>query len=425
MERVLRDVWVISGRAGDEPFVGDIAVANGRITHIDRSTRRPVRPTRAVLPGLANAHLHPTPALLRTALASITIDDNDRSPLVGRLYEALRADREALQLGARLALAETMSSGATCGCLHEYLAPEVAARQAAELGFPCVVAVHPGEPGWREVLARVRDTGAEVMLAGLNENDPANTDEALRELAAWAGELGVRVHAHVSETRERHEHMRARTGRTPVAHYREMGLLEHLYAVHCTAVEDEDVELLAAHDVPVVVTPSSEALLGDGIAPLAALREAGVRVGLGTDGAAWAGGEDVLRELTAAALLSRAVGGPGALRGGEVIELATLGGARVLGCESERGSVEVGKRADLVVLDLERPGLRPVLEGPLSTVREVIAFAATGADVIETMIGGTAVHRRGGTPLVEVDAVQDAAERVWRRAGGDRARTWL
>ncbi|MGW1676092.1 hypothetical protein [Saccharopolyspora sp. NPDC002376] len=141
---------------------------------------------------------------MRTAFASITIDDNDRSPLIERLYEVLCGDREALEIGARLTLAETMGSGTTFGCLHEYLDPEIAALQAAELGLPCVVAVLPGEPGWRETLARVRDTGAEMMLSGLNENDPHNTDEALGELATWAGELGVRVHSHVSETRERH-----------------------------------------------------------------------------------------------------------------------------------------------------------------------------------------------------------------------------
>lgn len=96
-----------------------------------------------------------------------------------------------------------------------------------------------------------------------------------------------------------------------------------------------------------------------------------------------------------------------------------------MSCEADRGGLQVGKRADLAVHDLDRPGLRPVLDGRLSTVRDVVAFAATSADVIETIIGGEVAHRRGGDPMVGVDAVQQVADRVWRSAGGDCTRSWL
>lgn len=427
MARVWRNVWVVTGNAGQAPFLGTVAFEEDRITFVapGDAARGGVdwQGRRAVLPGLVNAHLHPTPGLLRAAFTPITIDQHAPSPVVRRLYAALGTDRPARVAGARLSVDETMRAGVTSACLHEYIDPVVAAEQSVELGLPATVTVLPGQPGWRDTVAAVRDTGARVMFCGPNEDDALCTEPFLRELAAWAAELDVRVHAHVSETHQRHATMLERTGRTPVDYYRSLGLLEHLFAVHCTHVSEHDIALLAEHDVPVVVTPRSEGFLGDGIGPIAALRAAGVRVALGSDGGPWAGSDDLLAEAAATALVTRAAGGPDALSGIDVLGMATFEGARVLGVDNESGSLQVGKRADLAVLDLDRPGLSPVLDGPLSTVADVLVMAATAGDVAETWVAGRCVTTRG-RQRVDTATTRAAADRIWRAAGAHRARDW-
>ncbi|WP_030227005.1 amidohydrolase family protein [Actinoalloteichus caeruleus] len=451
VDRIYHGALVVTGPRDAHPFVGDVGIDGDTIAFVRPTTGAVVGGGSApdtwppashpaaehvdatghvLLPGLVNGHLHPTPALLRTALAATTIDHQDGHPLADGLYAALTADRETLRLSAKLAITEAISSGTTALCLHEYLDPVVAAEVAADLGIPATVALHP-EPGgtaWRDTLRQVQDTGCSAMLAGVNENDPDHTPEYLRELVTHAADLGIRVHTHVSETTLRHETTRARTGRSPIRYYQALGLLDHLYAVHCTAVEPADIDLLADHRVPVVLTPSSEALLGDGTPPLPALLAAGARLALGTDGSAWAGSEDLLAELRATALLTRARWGPEAVDGAQLIELATLGGADVLDTPDTRGAIEPGRRADLVLLDARRPGLRPLAtNGPLSTARDVLAFAATGADVVETTIGGRVRYRRDGPGLLtgdELAELDERARRVWRDSGAATATSW-
>jgi 5-methylthioadenosine/S-adenosylhomocysteine deaminase len=439
-DTLLRNATIVPGPASATPFVGDLAIDDGRIALVRPASDAAARlaavevidaTDHIVLPGFVNAHLHAVPSLMRTAFAAIRIDDHGASPLVAALYEQLLGDPEAVELGARLCLAEALMAGATSVGVMEYLDPAVAARVAAELGLRGAMSVYPDpeDPSWVETLEFVAELGFTPMLLGPNEDDPAFTEPFLHELRRLAEHHGVRVHMHVSETARRHAAVVERYGVSPVEQLERLGLLPHLYAVHCTVLSDRDVELLAAHDVPVVITPVSESLLSDGVTPLAQLREAGVTVALATDGGPWAGGEDMLGEMKATALLNRAHDRPAALTGADAIEMATVNGARVLGEGARRGTLEVGKDADLVVLDARRAHLQPLLhDGVLANVRDVVAFAAGAADVARVIVGGRTVHLRGEAEALspsQVAAIRAAGERVWRRAGGPQATAWL
>jgi 5-methylthioadenosine/S-adenosylhomocysteine deaminase len=182
-------------------------------------------------------------------------------------------------------------------------------------------------------------------------------------------------------------------GETGIRVLARQGLLDsRVVAAHCVSVDDEEIALLAEHDVAVVHCPRSNALLGCGIAPLEELRQAGIRVGLGTDSPASAPSFDVFEEMRAALFLARARARTApALRLGEALELATLGGARALGLAADIGSLTPGKRADLAVVSFARSSFLP-LEDPVAAV----VLGGTPESILRTIVDGVTRHERGG-----------------------------
>ena len=168
-----------------------------------------------------------------------------------------------------------------------------------------------------------------------------------------------------------------------------------------------EIALLARHDVPVVHCPRSNAVLGCGIAPLADLRAAGLRIGLGTDSPASTPSFDPWEELRAAVYASRArERRPDALEAGDALRLATLGAARALGLETELGSLTPGKRADLTVVSLAGSPYDPVEDPSVAAV-----FGGSPAGVLETIVDGQTRYRQGETEWQEVRSTASAARR--------------
>jgi len=182
--------------------------------------------------------------------------------------------------------------------------------------------------------------------------------------------------------------MVARHGRTPVRHLANLGLLDaRLVAAHCVWVDGEEIGLLAASRAGVVHNPRSNLKLASGIAPVPDMLRAGVNVGLGTDGAASNNELDLLAELQFAALIHKGVRlDPLAVPAIEALEMATIGGARALGLDEKIGSLEVGKRADVVIIDLDEDSLVPLYD-PVSH----LAYAIEAADVRTVIVDGRLV----------------------------------
>jgi 5-methylthioadenosine/S-adenosylhomocysteine deaminase len=193
---------------------------------------------------------------------------------------------------------------------------------------------------------------------------------------------------HLSETRWEVEKLIEEKGRSPVAYLADLGVLsERTVAAHCVHVSPEDVDILVEFEVGVAHNPVSNLKLASGVAPVPAMAEAGVKLGFGTDGAASNNTLDLLRDVQLAALLHKGVAGdPTALPARTMVEMATIGGARVLGLDAEIGTLAEGKQADLLCIALDNPHAIPAFD-PWSH----LIFAARAADVRHVLIGGRLV----------------------------------
>jgi len=209
--------------------------------------------------------------------------------------------------------------------------------------------------------------------------------ELLEAVAGLSDQHHALVHTHASESREEIAIVQQQTGaRTNIEYLARVRLASpHLCAAHCVWVDDRDQQLLADHDVKVMHCPGSNLKLGSGIAPVTEMRARGITVSLGADGAACNNRLDMFEEMRLAAVLQAMRNEPGSLPARDVVWMATRAGASTLGLEDEIGSLEVGKRADVIVIDRDRPHLAPGPD-PYST----LVYAVRGSDVRTTVVDG-------------------------------------
>jgi 5-methylthioadenosine/S-adenosylhomocysteine deaminase len=347
-----------------------------------------------LVPGLVNAHTHAAMALMR-GLA-------DDLPLMRWLEEhiwpaeAKLVSADFVRDGTLLACAEMLRGGITC-FNDMYFFPEAALEAALAAGmrsvhgiivieFPSPYAADPAD--YLRKGLELRDRMREESLAGfcLAPHAPYTTsDETLKKVATLAAELDLPVHIHLHETEHEIERSAAEHGVRPLERLRRLGLVApNLIAVHAVHLQPTEIELLARHGCSVAHCPSSNLKLASGFAPVASLLAAKINVALGTDGAASNNRLDMLEEMRTAALLAKAVArDAAALPAHAALRAATLGGAQALGLASRIGSIEPGKRADLVAVDLGATELSPCYD-PVSQ----LVYAAGREHVTHVWVDG-------------------------------------
>src|SRR5262249_4577982 len=242
--------------------------------------------------------------------------------------------------------------------------------------------------------------------------------ELLEEVAELSTDQHAIVHTHASESRGEIAIVQAMTGaRSNVEYLSQVRLASpQLCAAHCVWVDDRDQQLLAEHDGKVMHCPGSNLKLGSGLAPVREMRARGIRVSLGADGAACNNRLDMFEEMRLAAVLQAMRKKPGVLSARDVLWMATRAGAKTLGLDRDIGSIEVGKKADVIVVDRDRPHLAPGPD-PYST----LVYAARGTDVRTTVVDGEVLVDE--LEPVRVDragvsaAARDAARDLFTRAG--------
>jgi 5-methylthioadenosine/S-adenosylhomocysteine deaminase len=235
--------------------------------------------------------------------------------------------------------------------------------------------------------------------------------DLLEAAAAMAAEHQLLVHTHASESRDEVALVRERTGSGNIEYLVDVRLAgPRLCAAHCVWVDEGELSLLAEHDVKVLHCPGSNLKLGSGIAPVAEMRRRGITVSLGADGAACNNRLDMFDEMRLAALLQAARGAPGALVARDALWMATRGGARTLGLDAEIGSIEPAKRADLVVVDRDRPHLAPG-DDPYST----LVYAARGSDVRTTIVDGELLVDAGEPTRLDRAAIVSRSRQALRQ----------
>jgi 5-methylthioadenosine/S-adenosylhomocysteine deaminase len=217
------------------------------------------------------------------------------------------------------------------------------------------------------------------------------TRELLERVAGLARAHGVMVHTHASENRTECELVEQESGLRNIAYLDSLGLTgRHVALAHCVHLSSNEIAILKTSGTNVVHCPSSNLKLGSGIAPIAKLLEEGISVSLGADGAACNNRLDMFTEMRTAALLQKALHGPEVLPANRALRLATIDGARALGLDSEIGSLEVGKRADVAVVRLERLHTAPVKD-----VVSALVYSIETDDVDTVIIDGRIVMRDG------------------------------
>ncbi|KPI16270.1 S-adenosylhomocysteine deaminase [Actinobacteria bacterium OK074] len=352
-----------------------------------------------VLPGLVNTHTHLAMTLLRGRADDVTLQ--------GFLERVLRWEAELLSpknvtAAVRVAVAESVRAGVT-SALDMYWFHEAAESVARDAGWRLLTGptfmdvpeppdkmAYPDRMAWaRADLARRAEAQPGTRPVLFAHSTYTLSPEQLVEIAALAREFGALLHIHAAENATEVATVEVRHGKRPVELLDSLGLLgPDLLLAHAVDLTGPEIAALARTGTSVAHCPVSNLKLGCGIAPVPRLLGAGVTVGLGTDGSVSSNTLDVLGAVRQAALVHKAAGDPTAVGAEQAVRMATIGGARALGLGDRLGSLEAGKRADLIVLDLGRPHLRP-RHDPWST----LAYAAHSPDVRDTVVDGRVLMR--------------------------------
>ena len=355
------------------------------------------------MPGLINCHGHTAMTLVRGLGSGL--------PLQRWLEEAIfpveaKMTPEDVYAGTAWGVREMLAGGITC-VADMYDFPGDCARAFEAGGMKARVC----RVGLSFVPGRLEDCvefTRSFNVSRLKSNVLADfcihseylTDEQFcRGIAEANKELKRPLHFHVSETEKEHRECLARHGKTPIAYLASTGILDHGgYAAHGVWCTDDDFRIMAEKGVSLIHNPTSNMKLGSGFARVARAMELGVNVALGTDGCASNDNLDMFEEMHIASLIHKGLAkDPTVLSAWDVIDMATVNGAKALGMD-DTGEIAVGKRADLCVVDLDRPHLMPCLDIPNLVVNSMHA-----SDVVETWVDGRVVY---GKSKSEVEVVR-------------------
>ncbi len=412
---------------------GDVVVAGGRIQAVGRTGSRAVarRAGRAaqvvdctglvIIPGLVQAHVHLCQTLFRGLADDLKLEDW----LARRIWPLEGAHtEESVYWSAMLGAAELLLGGTTAILDMETVRHTDAAFRALEqIGIratagKCLMDAPSAPVPLRErtdsALAEATDLCARwhdradgrLRWCWAPRFVPSCTGPLLRAVSDLAERTGTLIHTHAAETPVELQIVMRETGQDEIAYLDAVGIAgERAVLAHCVWVDPEGIRRLARQRTGVVHCPSSNLKLGSGIAPVPEMLRAGCRVGIGADGAPCNNRLDGFAEMRLAALIQKPRLGPDALPAAQVLELATLGGARVLGLEREIGSVEVGKRADLTVLDLSGPHTQPDSADLVSR----IVYSARASDVRHVLVDGQLVVASGRLRTAKLDEIRRQA----------------
>jgi len=407
--------------AGPNIEHGSVAIRNGEIVAVGPSSdidakfeaKTVIRAGgMAVVPGFVNTHTH-VPMTLFRGIA----DDRDLMDWLTNFIfpaEAKNVDRDFVKWGTRLAAAEMIRSGTTTFCDMYYYESDIARETKAAglrgvLGETLIDFPAPDNKTWDAVIAYMRGfvrdwKGDRLITPAFAPHAPYTVStEHLRQIRSLATELGAPILIHVSETKNELQQVAEKhNGMTPGAYLDSIGFLgDDVVAAHGVWLTPDEIKTFAAKKVGVAHCPESNMMLASGVAPVVDMIHAGVELGLGTDGPAGSNNNlDMVEEMASAARLQKVSrGDPKAISARELLRLATIGGATALGLAGKIGTLERGKRADVVVIDLQQAKTQPVY-----SVESAIVYAASGSSVVTTICDGKLLMRRGQVLTVDEKA---------------------
>jgi 5-methylthioadenosine/S-adenosylhomocysteine deaminase len=430
---IVTNTLVVPMTENRKSFRGYVRVKQGVIAEVNEGSPATIANDEEIIdgagcvlmPGLVNAHTHLYQVLLRAVWEDLPL-----LPWLKRIYGAAQVLRpEHFHAGTMLGCIEAIQSGVTTLCEHNFLNPH------PECAFETIRAIQ--ESGLRAVFARtIMDTGeivpecvkenpdqafrhVETILAGNRNSErlsfmtgpntpPLNTTpELLKEIRRFADEKRIGISAHVAESKSVVEFTQQEHGKSGVVEFLDDFAIpgrDSIFA-HCVHISDNEIQILLERGTSISHNPVSNMMLGDGVAPVVALLRSGVNVALGTDGAASNHSQDLFETMKTASLLQKVHHqNPGIIDPYAVLHMATAGGARALGLSSSSGTIDVGKRADLILIRLDA-----VHNQPVNDLFSQLVHCAKASDVVTVIVDGRVVMRDRQLQLTEEGKVLEQA----------------
>lgn len=401
---------------------GSVAIEGGRIVAVEKEVKGRADKVidahgKVVLPGLINCHTHLPMVLLRGVA--------DDMPLTEWLSDKIWPIEQKMKprdcyVGAMLGCLEMIKSGTTCFA-DQYFNMEQVAKGVDEAGIRGALSYGmidqddpqrmKGEISVGEGFVKAfqgKSNGRIFTMFGPHGPHTCST-ECLLEVKELAKKYGVGIHIHLAESGDEVRQMIDKYGKRPVEYLDSIGFLgPEVLAAHCVWVTDKEIKMLYNREVKPVHNPVSNMKIGCGVAPVPEMLGAGIPVALGTDGAASNNSLDMFKEMKFAALLSKVHKmNPTVIPAACALEMATINGARALGLQDELGSIEVGKKADLILVDMKKPHLTPVHNAVSHLV-----YSAVGSDVDTVIVDGKVLMKGRRVIALDEEKVLELAQRT-------------
>ncbi len=401
-----------------------VGIKDGRITLVDKNRNLPALKIIdadgcLVLPGLVNTHTHLPMVCFRGMADDLPLMDW----LTKHIFpaEARFVNKKMVYDGSMLAMAEMILSGTTTFCDGYFFENQIAEAVQA-CGMRAVVSqgfadfATPGHPKYEKMMAAAQRFVARwqscvpmITPAFFCHSPYTCSPQTLVNVKAAAREAGILYLTHLLENKDEIDTIEKRYGKKPVRHLFDLGVLDHqTIAVHCNWLGPEDIAIFADLGVRVSHNPASSMKLAAGVAPVPQMLERGIAVGLGTDGSASNNALDMFREMDTAAKIHKVTMlDPTAMNAQTVLCMATIGGARVLGLDNLIGSIEAGKQADIIVVDMNQPHLTPIYN-PYSQ----LVYAARGADVKTSIISGKIIMEERRLQTIDLTQTMENVRKI-------------
>ena len=372
---------------------------------------------KVALPGLVNGHTHISMSLLRNFADDLPLHEWLKQK-IWPVEANLTA--EDVYWGAMLSIVEMIRSGVTCYSDMYFFMEEVG-KATIESGIRGVLSrgtiEEEDEKLNREKIEYTRQlykdfhgTGDGRLKVMVAPHAPYTCSPSyLEKLIELADELKTGLHIHLSETKKEVEDSFKLYGKSPIKHVYDLGLFKYpTLAAHCVHVSDEDIDILSENSVNVVNNPGSNLKLASGFAPVEKMLNKGVNVALGTDGSSSNNNLNMFEEMNLAALINKPVNESAiSIPAIKAIEMATINGAKALGWEREIGSIEEGKKADLILIDMNKPHLCP-----RHNIVSAIAYSCQASDVETVIVDGKIIMENYNIKTIDVEKVMYNAEKA-------------
>jgi 5-methylthioadenosine/S-adenosylhomocysteine deaminase len=406
-----------------------VLVSNGRITDIGKADEVNPPPNgqfeiidardAIIMPGLINAHTHSAMTLFRGMADDLPL----KQWLFEKIFpaEAKFLAPETVYWGALLGCLEMIASGTTCFA-DGYFFQDQTIRAAHDAGLRGLISQGvidfpaPGIPDPKENIKTAREfidrwiDFSDLIMPGIFCHSPLTcSSQTLSKALDISKKYKLPLQIHLSETAEEVHETIKRYGKRPVHYLDQLGLIDQsLIAAHGVHLNNKEIKLLGKKGVKIAHVPESNMKLGSGVADISGMTKNGLTLGLGTDGCSSNNNLDLFCEMDSAAKLAKVFDlNPLSLNAGEVLKMATTGGAAIMGLEKEIGTLEKGKRADIIVVDLNHPHLCPLYD-PVSA----LVYSANGADVKDVIVDGRILMKEREFTTIDPDEVMGRVKEI-------------